>query len=77
MALTDVPICPAKPSESDKARKLTGNKGLRLPIQPNGGRLWRMIYRFDGKQKTLALATYPDTGFARERRNTARKPAAQ
>jgi integrase len=77
MALTDVAIRTAKPSE--KARKLTDDKGLYLLIQPNGGKLWRMNYRFDGKQKTLALGTYPDTGLAlaREKRDAARKQLAQ
>ena len=77
MALTDVAIRTAKPSE--KARKLTDDKGLYLLIQPNGGKLWRMNYRFDGKQKTLAIGTYPDTGLAlaRDKRDAARKLLAQ
>jgi integrase len=28
-------------------------------IQPTGSKLWRLAYRFDGKQKTLALGIYP------------------
>lgn len=77
MALTDVAIRTAKSSE--KARKLADEKGMYLLIQPNGGKLWRLNYRFDSKQKTLALGTYPDTGLAlaRERRDAARKLLAQ
>jgi hypothetical protein len=26
---------------------------------PTGGRYWRYSYRFEGKQKTLALGVYP------------------
>lgn len=29
-------------------------------MAPNGGRYWRYNYRFNGKQKTLALGVYPD-----------------
>jgi hypothetical protein len=28
-------------------------------VAPNGGKYWRYNYRFDGKQKTLALGIYP------------------
>jgi integrase len=34
--------------------------GLQLWIFPNGSKLWRLAYRFDGKQKLLALGKYPD-----------------
>jgi integrase len=46
-----------------------------LEISPTGGKLWRLKYRFDGKEKRLALGQYPDVGLkdARERRDEARK----
>ena len=46
-----------------------------LLIHPNGSKYWRMDYRFDGRQKTLALGVYPDITLAqaRERREEARK----
>jgi integrase len=49
--------------------------GLYLEVSPAGGRLWRLKYRFDGKEKRLSLGTYPDVGLkdARERRDQARK----
>jgi hypothetical protein len=73
MALTDIAIRTAKPSE--KPRKLADEKGLYLLVQSTGAKLWRLNYRFDGKQKTLALGSYPDTSLARarEKRDEARK----
>lgn len=59
MALTDTLIRQAKPAATPI--KLTDEKGLHLLINPNGSRYWRFNYRINGKQKTLALGTYPDT----------------
>lgn len=36
-------------------------------ISKNGSRLWRQSYRFDGKQKLIALGTYPAIGLAAAR----------
>jgi hypothetical protein len=38
-----------------KPQKLSDGGGLHLLVQPNGSKLWRLAYRFEGKQKTLAL----------------------
>ena len=48
---------------------------MHLLVQPNGSRLWRLSYRFAGKQKTLALGIYPAVGLAsaRDKRMAARK----
>lgn len=51
--LTDTSIRNAKPTA--KAQKLSDGEGLYLHISPTGGKLWRMAYRFGGKQKTLSL----------------------
>ena len=40
---------------------------MQLWLQPTGGRLWRLAYRFDGKQKLLALGVYPTVPLARAR----------
>ena len=58
MKLTDVNIKKAKPG--DKVRKLSDGGGLFLQIELAGGKLWRYKYRFEGKQKLLALGKYPD-----------------
>jgi hypothetical protein len=33
---------------------------LYLEVSPNGGKWWRLKYRFGGKEKRLALGVYPD-----------------
>lgn len=75
--LTDVAIRSAKPSE--KPYKITDGRGLTLLVQPNGSKLWRFNYRFNGSQKTLALGTYPDTSakLAREKLDDARELLAK
>ncbi len=73
MPLTDIAIRNAKPKE--KPYKLSDSGGLFLLVQPAGGKWWRYKYRFFGKEKTLAIGTYPDTSLAdaRERHSQARK----
>jgi len=73
MPLTDAAVRNAKPTE--KPRKLSDEKGLFLLIQPSGSKYWRQKYRFEGKEKLLALGVYPDVSLAeaRARRDEARK----
>ena len=73
MPLTETQIKALKPGE--KARKAADEKGLYLLVQPGGGKLWRLKYRVDGKEKLLALGAYPDVSLkmARERRDEARR----
>jgi len=54
--------------------KISDGRGLYLMVAPTGGRYWRYNYRFGGRQKTLALGTYPDVPLhkARERHQRAR-----
>jgi integrase len=72
MALTDVAIRNAKPEA--KAYKLTDGAGMFLLVTPAGGKLWRLKYRIDGREKLLAIGAYPETslGDARKRREEAR-----
>lgn len=82
MALTDVKVRNAKPGE--KQTKLFDSDGLFLLLMPpgkktpNGSKCWRFKYRFAGKEKLLALGTYPEVSLAdaREKRNAARKQVA-
>ena len=71
--LTDTAIRKAKPAVSPL--KLSDGGGLYLLLKPDGGRYWRLNYRFGGKQKTLALGVYPTVTLAdaRQRREDARK----
>ena len=62
MSLTDAAIRNAKPKS--KPYKLSDAGGLFLWVQPSGGKWWRYKYRFAGKEKALALGSYPDVGLA-------------
>ena len=71
--LTDTAVKAAKPRE--RPYKLADAAGLYLYVTPTGGRLWRLKYRVEGREKTLALGKYPDVGLkeARARRDEARR----
>lgn len=77
MPLSDTLLRTAKPQA--KPYKMADGGGLFLLVAPTGGKWWRYSYRFNGKQKTLSLGTYPDTGLkdAREKHADARKLLAQ
>ncbi|MBD8129151.1 tyrosine-type recombinase/integrase [Pantoea agglomerans] len=66
----------AKPK--DKPYKLADGGGLYLFVAVNGGRYWRLKYRFAGKEKLLALGVYPDTSLAvaRTKRDDAKRMLA-
>lgn len=53
MALTDFTIKNAKPRA--KAYKLGDGGGLFIQINPSGSKLWRMKYRWEGREKKLAI----------------------
>lgn len=53
MPLKDTNCRNAKPQA--KPYRLYDEQGLYLEVQPNGGRYWRLKYRFLGKEKRLAL----------------------
>jgi integrase len=57
MGLTVKQIENAKPSS--KPYKLADTGGLCLLVSPSGAKLWRWRYRFDGKEKMMALGEYP------------------
>ena len=73
MALTELAVKNVK--SKDKPYKLSDGGGLFLLVRINGGKYWRLAYRFANKQKTLALGIYPDVSLAdaRNRREQARK----
>lgn len=77
MALTFAAIKNAKSRPTPY--KLTDGNGLFLYVAPNGGRYWRMNYRYLSKQKTLAFGVWPEIGLAdaREQRDAARKVLAK
>jgi integrase len=71
--LNDTRVRTARPS--DRPIKLSDSGGLYLLIKPNGSKLWRLAYRFGGKQKSLAIGVYPAVTLkhAREKRDEARR----
>jgi len=73
MPLTDRKVKQVKPK--DKDYKLADEKGMYLLVKVNGSKYWRLKYRFEGKEKTLALGVYPDVSLsvARDKRDDARK----
>lgn len=77
MPLTDIAVRQAKPKQ--KPYKMADGDGMYLQVEPHGGKNWRMKYRFNGKEKKLALGTYPEVSLfeARERRFEARKLLAK
>ena len=74
--LTEAALRATRPK--DKPYRLSDGEGMYLEVTPKahakGGRYWRLAYRFEGRQKTLALGVYPATSLklAREKRDTAR-----
>lgn len=71
--LTDSRIRAAKPK--DRQYKIADGGGLFLLVKPNGGKYWRLKFRFAGREKLLSLGVYPATSLAdaRERRDAERK----
>lgn len=65
MPLSDVAIRAAKPAAT--VQKLSDGGGLQLWLMPNGAKLWRLAYRFAGKQKKLAIGPYPAIGLSEAR----------
>jgi len=70
MALTDTFVRNIKPKGGAVGEKYTDGRGLFLHVK-DAGKYWRMNYRFDGKQKTLALGVYPDVLLADARKRLA------
>lgn len=65
MPLTDAACRTAK--ARSKTYKLSDAGGLQLWVSTSGSRIWRMAYRFDGKQKLLTFGPYPDVSLAQAR----------
>jgi len=72
MALTDIQARTAKPGA--KPYKLSDGGWLFLLVKPSGSKLWRMAYRFAGKEKLLSLGAYPQLSLkdARTKRDEAK-----
>lgn len=73
MALTDI-VVKAKTHKNHDGSiktapyKLSDGKGLYVLVSNNGSKYWRLKYRFEGKEKVLALGVYPDVSLEKARR---------
>ena len=67
MPLNDRQIKNAKPAETGKKTKLFDGGGLYLEVTPAGGKVFRLKYRIDGKEKTLTIGKYPTVSLAEAR----------
>jgi hypothetical protein len=67
----------AKPRE--KEYMLADGNGLHLLVMPHGRKLWRLRYRFGGKQNSLSLGSFPEVSLASARaiRDNARRLIAE
>ena len=77
MKLSDVFLRGVK--ADGKVQKYSDGGGLYLHVSPTGGKLWRIAYRFDGKQRTLSLGVYPAVSLkdARQKREEAKELLAK
>lgn len=64
--LTDAQVRKIKPI--DKKKRYSDEKGLYLEVTPSGGRFWRLKYRFNGRESTLTIGSYPEVSLAQARR---------
>ena len=70
--LTDSALKVAKPK--DKPYKLVDGQGLYLEVMANGSKIWRLKFRFGGKENRLTFGAYPTMPLqlARKKREEAR-----
>ncbi|MBF0803454.1 MULTISPECIES: DUF4102 domain-containing protein [unclassified Neisseria] len=66
MPLNNRQIKNAKPAE--KPYKLADGGGMFLQVTPAGGKLWRLKYRIDGKEKLLSIGKYPAVSLSEARK---------
>jgi integrase len=77
LSLTDTTVKNAK--QKEKKYKLSDGGGMYLEVAPSGGKLWRVKYRFGGKEKRLSLGQYPAVSLkdARQKREEAKELLAK
>ncbi len=74
VSLTDTAIKNAKPKE--RPYKLADGGGLYVLVNPSGSKLFRLKYRFQGKEKLASFEPHPSLKDARNRRDEMRKALA-
>ena len=67
MPLTDAKVRALKAKKAPY--KVSDGEGLyQILVPSSGAKLWRLAYRFQGKQRSLALGQYPDVSLLDARR---------
>ncbi len=66
MSLRDFEIRALK--AASRPYKRTDQQGLYIEVRPSGAKLWRLKYRYLGKDNRIALGSYPEVGLAEARR---------
>lgn len=66
MPLSDTALRALKPME--RRYKKADQRGLYIEVEPNGSKLWRYKYRYEGLEKRIALGRYPDVSLSQARR---------
>lgn len=71
--LTQTQVKSAAPR--DRAYKMADAGGLYLHVKPTGRRLWRMKFRYGGREKLLSFGAWPEVSLiaARDKRDEARR----
>jgi integrase len=77
MKLNYIKCKSSKPKE--KPYKLSDGGGMYLEIMPNGGKFWRLKYRYNNKEKRLSFGKFPLISLdeARDKRDEAKKILAE
>ncbi|WP_114283674.1 Arm DNA-binding domain-containing protein [Candidatus Halocynthiibacter alkanivorans] len=62
-----------------KRYMLADSHGLSIEVMPSGDKIWRMSYRYNGKQRKASLGSFPAITLreAREIRNSAKLKLAE
>jgi integrase len=66
MSLTDLEV--RRAAAQERTYRISDGRGMYLEISPAGGKYWRLKYRFNDREKRLALGVYPDVTLAHARR---------
>lgn len=67
MPLTDAACKNAKCPEGKPRERYSDSGGLYLEVTAGGSKLWRWKYRYNGKEKRLAIGTYPQVSLLEAR----------
>lgn len=71
MPLTNVTCAGATCPQGKRQARYPDAQGLYLEVLANGGKYWRLKYRYGGKEKRLALGVYPAVSLAQARKGCA------